>query len=806
MKNSYLIESSMVALGGMVIPLAALQHADATNVYTAPPGQTSVISAEITSATSGVIINGGGTVVFTNTSNTYTNETVISGGSTLGIDEVSQLGHTGGITLGDTISSGALSFDEPGYQLSSDLAYTKGILINAGGGTIVTDPGTLVSSGTTSVTSKYIATMEGVISGVGQLTVTGGGTLDLTANNVWTGGTLVNDGSTLEIGHQSNLGAVTNVLTLDSGTLAFDLSRPFSNTINLASGGGTLNVQGHHDILSGVIEGTGGLSVQDSSVVTTTSSTNLTTGTLTLKNNETYTGGTVVGGGTLILDNASIQGDATVTSQFYSTEVFSGSGSTIGTSAVTSTTEGTLAGIGSVAGNVTVENGGSVTPGINGSGTLTVGSYNQTAGTNLNINVGSGGSSELVVQNNATLAGNLNLQYDGQAHAGTYQYLAAGSTTGAFDTTNDKLYSVGLKSDVEGDTITLTQNSALPTGDTPTLIVATTNAAVDEAQFATRMLFDRLQSSRTTALAQRDPVALSDYHQVRNLSPYGVWVQPFGGFGSSGGGDGASGYTTNRYGLAVGVDGVMAPGWVDGVAIEYTHQNLTQSSGGSATLSTPRLEAYTGFWRGPYAIDLTLGDGSANIKTSRSLSTSLSNVLNGATVSQSFNETATGTRAANELTAGLQASANYLYHYTWAISPSAGVKFARLSTTGLTEGGTDYFNYVVASQHINSVKPFVDVQASRRFYLDSGAALMPSARVGVETEVGDRNHAIEAQTFGDSYNWTVNGVQPAAVSMDIDLSLAYETSKAQSFSIKFMGTESSSQSDQTFLGQYALRF
>ena len=409
------------------------------------------------------------------------------------------------------------------------------------------------------------------------------------------------------------------------------------------------------------------------------------------------------------------------------------------------------------------------------------------------------------MQNNANLAGALNLQYAGYTKPGTYQYLAAGSTTGGFDTIDDKLYSVGLKSDVEGDTITLTQNTTLPSGDIPTLIVATTNAAIMDSQLATRMLLDRLQSSRTMALAQRDPVALSYHHEVRNLSPYGLWVVPLGGFGS-GSGSGAPSYTTSKYGFAAGIDGVMAPGWVDGAVLQYTHQDVTQSGGGTATLSTPRIEIYTGFWRGPYAFDFTLGDGSANINTSRSANATLTSTLDGIPTTDSFSETATGKRTASEVTAEFQASGNYLIDYNWAISPAAGVRYARLTATGLEEAGTDYFNYAIEGQHLNSIQPFVDVQASRRYYFESGGALLPSLRVGVQDEVGDRNRGIQAQTFGDAYLWNVTGVQAANVSLDVDLSLAYETSRTQSFAVKFIGTESTSERDQTFLAQYGLRF
>ena len=804
----------MVAFGGVIVPLIAGQaQAQTPVVYDVPVGSTLIVSSTLSSHVSGVTVEGGGTVVFDNvtSANTYDGGTVVSGGSTLSINNVVGLAD-GDLVLGDAAKSGAVSFNQSGNQLSGAFVYSRGILINAGGGTFVTDSNTVVSNvvNTTTATlnSSFVATMEGVISGTGELTVTGGGTLQLTANNVWTGGTLVEDGSTLEIGKQPDLGADTNLLTLDSGTIAFDLNRPFVDPILLSAGGGTFDMQGHVDTLSGSITGTGGLTVEDTTVVTNVSGTTSTTsgtGVLVLTGAETYTGGTVITGDALELKGGSLLGDVLVTSHVFSTFVFSGSG----TSAVTSTTTGTFEGTGSVAGMLTVENGGSVSPGVNGSGTLDVGSFVQSSGGTLDINVGSGGSTELVVSGNANLDGNLKLQYDGLAKAGTYQFLhVSGTTTGGYSNANttDDLIGAGLKSDVEGNTIKLTQNAALPSGDLPTLIADTTNAAEQDTQFATRVVLDRLQSVRNTALAQREQVALSDYHQVRNLSPYGLWVAPLGGFGSVGSSDGAPGYTTKKYGMAIGVDGVMAPGWVWGGAFQYTHQRLSQTGGGTATIGTPRIEAYTGFWRGPYAVDFTIGDGGATITTTRSLLATVTTTLNGTNTTNTYSETASGHRSINELAAAAQFSGNYLIHYTWALSPAVGVKFARLAATGVDETGTDYFNYTIAKQDINSIRPFVDVEGSRRFYFENGDALLPSVTLGIEDEVGNRNSALHAQTYGDAYVWTIQGVKPPSLSIDVNLGLAYETSKRQSFGVKLMGTESSGASDQTILAEYGFRF
>src|SRR5437879_2461501 len=62
-------------------------------------------------------------------------------------------------------------------------------------------------------------TLSGTISGSGDLTETGGGTLILTGTNTYTGGTTVEGGSTLEIESSANLGSTSSTITLNDGTL-----------------------------------------------------------------------------------------------------------------------------------------------------------------------------------------------------------------------------------------------------------------------------------------------------------------------------------------------------------------------------------------------------------------------------------------------------------------------------------------------------------------------------------------------------------------------------------------------------------
>ncbi|OOO52553.1 autotransporter outer membrane beta-barrel domain-containing protein [Rhizobium laguerreae] len=180
-------------------------------------------------------------------------------------------------------------------------------------------------------------------SGVGGLSITGGGVFSLLANSIYTGETQIDFGSGLAL---SGAGAIVNSSrVVADGT--FDVSAAAAPTIQSLAGSGsvllgaqTLTIANGNDTFAGVIGGTGGLTV--------------TGGSQTLSGVNTYTGATTVTGGRLAV-NGSI------------------------TSPVTTSGTGILGGSGTIFGDVS--NAGVLAPG-NSIGTLTVaGNYTGTGGT-----------------------------------------------------------------------------------------------------------------------------------------------------------------------------------------------------------------------------------------------------------------------------------------------------------------------------------------------------------------------------------------------------------------------------------------
>jgi autotransporter-associated beta strand protein len=180
------------------------------------------------------------------------------------------------LTGGSMSSSGGGS-----YNFNSSGGY--GITTNASSATSVISGGLLVRSGALPVNVAQGTTANGVdllvsgnITGAGNgLTETGAGLMALTGSNTYTGATTIN-GGTLQIGNGGTLGSLSTSSTIaDNATLAFNRSD------NIAQG---------TQFTGSPINGSGGL-VQ------------LGPGMLTLDAANNYTGGTTVLDGTLVLAN-----------------------------------------------------------------------------------------------------------------------------------------------------------------------------------------------------------------------------------------------------------------------------------------------------------------------------------------------------------------------------------------------------------------------------------------------------------------------------------------------------------------------
>ena len=208
-------------------------------------------------------VTGGGTAILSG-ENTYSGGTTITDGTTVEVTNSNP-------GVSSSIGTGELTLDNGILQAgANNLAFSNAITLTSSGGTFDTNGNTL--------------TWNGVISGEGELTKIGAGTLILGSTNTYAGGTLI-DGGTLGIGANDALGS-GGVTMQPSTTLQFEASGiALENSIAL-NANPTFDTGSNTDAISGVISGSGAL-------------TKIGSGTLILAGLNTYAGGTLLDEGTL---------------------------------------------------------------------------------------------------------------------------------------------------------------------------------------------------------------------------------------------------------------------------------------------------------------------------------------------------------------------------------------------------------------------------------------------------------------------------------------------------------------------------
>ena len=193
----------------------------------------------------------------------------------------------------------------------------NGLLAKGGGGTLVLGDGNTYTGGTRielgtlagsassfgtgdienngilEVRQATNGTLANAISGTGELRKTGAGTLELSGNNTYTGGTFI--GGTLKASADANLGAPTGDIAFSNGTLllgsSFDLAA--GRRLVMSLGSGVIDTNGHDMTAHSAMTGNGYF-VKDG------------LGTLSLLGPSDFTGRTTISRGTLVAKADSI--------------------------------------------------------------------------------------------------------------------------------------------------------------------------------------------------------------------------------------------------------------------------------------------------------------------------------------------------------------------------------------------------------------------------------------------------------------------------------------------------------------------
>ncbi|MRS15482.1 transporter [Enterobacteriaceae bacterium RIT691] len=197
-------------------------------------------------------------------------------------------GEKGNVTvdnsLGEVLISGS-QFTTNGYVINDGVITTNtaDTMMRVGDGTIL---GKL-----------YTATINSTIAGSGGLDKTDLGTLVLNGNNSYSGGTTVS-GGVLQVSNDHNLGSAGTGITLNGGTFRYGAGFDTSRAWTLGDNGGTIDTNGSSVSLLSAVGGSGNL-------------TKAGDGTLTLTQDSSYQGNTLIQKGTLQLGNGGGSGSVT---------------------------------------------------------------------------------------------------------------------------------------------------------------------------------------------------------------------------------------------------------------------------------------------------------------------------------------------------------------------------------------------------------------------------------------------------------------------------------------------------------------
>lgn len=708
-----------------------------------------------------------------------------------------------------------------------------------------TDPAWAQTVTVPSGTSQTISTAITDGSAANTLTVTGGGTLVLTGGaNTYTGGTVVTDNSTLQAALDADLGASSATLTLgsngtggtlDATTMATNLTS--ARPVVLGGTGGTVITNNYVWTFSGVVSGTGSLSIKGSS------------GGVQLSGDNTYSGGTFVSGGstlyigsdanlgasgagltlgdatstgTLALDasakgatsrpitlqsgggiinsgqfswtfNSAIGGPGSLTIEGGNVVILDAVNTYTGGTTVTaatleigdaatptaqilgdvSVTGGTLTGRGSVLGTVT-NSGGTVSPGVDGVGTLTVGNFTQNSGGTLEISLRQAGATPLTVTGNATLGGNLSLDALGALHAGTYQLLSAAGISGSFAATN--LVSVGFDQSVAVN--------ADGTGIDLTLIQRTSipeNPSIYPALANTAI--DAAQRANDTVVSR-----LGDARMMATLDHMVVagdrnhitddWgctgCSPYGAWFKATGGFG----NTDGAGGTPGYD-ANSEGFLTGI------------DGGVGDDSPVVLGVAIGYDHS--AVDEG-GGAHGTISTPRVMAYGdwwhgryAIDVAAGAgyaRFSSSRPITQTGATASADgggpqFTSSLQGSAMFAVR-SIIVTPAIGMKFARQNEHAFSETGGGAYDLNGQSGAANSLRPYVSCTATTRFDMGGATRIEPRLRVAYAEEALSRS-GISVSPTADDYTFHYPGIVPSRGQFSLSAGATIERTRALNF-------------------------
>lgn len=657
----------------------------------------------------------GGHAILTGTS-TYAGGTAVVGASLTVNSDAAMGAPTGRLMLHDAVLNTAASF-----STSREVTLSGTNRVDTQGNTL---------------------TSNGVVSGTGALVADGGGRINLTAANTYSGGTLITGSTTVAVNSDAALGDAAAPVVIDSGVLLATApitgSRPIVIGIDgkIDADGNALNLTGPIAVaaLGNQILFTGSATISDGAWEADSTGLRIAAG-ATLHGTGVVSQNTVLSG---ILSPGASPGTLVFTAPL-----------TLTSSAVSVfDVDGT--GTGTGAGNhdrvVVVGPGNSFTAdgtlqpllrGISGAATNTF-----TPGLTQSFRIveaegGVNGSFTSLTQP-VGLAANTRLDALYTADAITLwvtpDNYADLRPHGVSLTPNQTQVGIGLNAlrGTAGVRVAADTTQALETlfAQTPERLPAVAN------WLSGTVHGDALMSGLALSRAFADVVsdqAVSRLTTGQPMDRYTVWATVLGQ-NQRVGHDGNTGYNSSSGGAAAGAIVRLGDAFTLGTALGYSNARVTaRDTGGKADVDLLNLALRGGWESGRLWADAYVGASLVEARTTRNLGV--------------FGMTASGTGSGFGLNTGVEAGLRYTGG-AWTFLPSVAFGIDQLGRRSMTERDAGPLSLAVASDDATSVMGAARIRLQREFQLGDGMRLVPNARIQLSQELGDVDTTTSTEFVG----------------------------------------------------------
>jgi fibronectin-binding autotransporter adhesin len=556
------VNGGTLQLGDGVSNIGAVAENITDNAAVAFANPSSQTFGNVISGAGSVVVSGPGTLTLSG-ANSYSAGTTVSGG-TLALGTSNTLPTTGAIA----VNGGILDL-QTNSQSAGAVTLSSGSIVSTGA---TGSQGTLTGSSYAVNNGSGTAAISAILAGTGSaLTKSGAGILVLSNANTYTGGTTIN-GGTVSISADNSLG--NGNITLGNGTLqtTATFASASTKTITLTNGTSSFYDADGTNNTYGTISGTGGLTVEDSSMggggnLTTNAVYTQSTGSLTIGSNANFT---LANSGTSTVTTATISGDLNLTNG------------------------ATLSITGAVSGGGTIQTQGTAPTSIDGKSTTA----SIASGTNILLN--STTNIDATTGNTLTINGSIS------GSGGVNFETGAGTGGGLVVLANTSSYSGAtlINNNPTGGIIRLGINNALPTATALTFGSATTAAgSLDLAGYSQQIGY--LASNTTNS----SPGSVTNTGgSTSTLTINGSATTAFAG---------VIGTTSNVTGSNNNIALVLASGNTGLLTLSgaNTFTGGTTVNGGSLVAGVSNVATTSGAF-GPSTVAVTLGAGSGSANAS----------------------------------------------------------------------------------------------------------------------------------------------------------------------------------------------